>query len=584
MSRIKVLPPHIASQIAAGEVIEHPAAVVKELVENAVDAGASSIVIETEGGGKDLIRVTDDGLGMSKEDLVLAVKPHATSKIQRAEDLFSISTLGFRGEALASIGAVSRLSIVSRRREETGGWRIEVRFGKESPPEPAAARAGTSVTVQDLFEAIPARRKFLKSAGSEQTRINLTARLLAAAHSHVKMELIAQGKQVFKALPRNGPDRLRPLLGKETTELITVTAAAPGISIEGYITPRESARPSPRHFHIFLNNRPIKSGAVWKAVTEGCSGLLQRSTYPAGALFITTAPDIVDVNVHPAKQEVKFQDPNTVFRLVYHAVRRGLEGDRKTVQPFAHSTYTEEARPTAGEYPAPWMELKEEPSPPAATGGDPGGTFLSAALPGREEEELTPSHPLARSRVIGQLHSTYILLEGEEGLLVVDQHACHEAVLFKRLQDELSKGGSIAKQLLSVPITIDLEEFHLKGGTFPAELLEPLGFEVEEFGPGQVIIRAVPELLAASACDLESVREVFLSAVRRGDFSSEPMRVITSALACRGAVKANRRLSVEEMESLITQAVEEDVHTCPHGRPVYAAIGLARMERMLGRS
>ncbi len=597
MNRIKILPPHVASQIAAGEVIEHPASVVKELVENAVDARASRITIETEGGGIRLIRVTDNGEGMSRDDLVLSVKPHATSKIEKADDLLRISTMGFRGEALASIASVSRLTITSRSETETGGWRLRVEFGREMGVELVGCPKGTSVTVQDLFETLPARRKFLKKGGTEQARINLTARLMAAAHSHVKLELLADGKRVFHALPRTGQERLIPLLGKGIVErLIPIRASGPEISLEGFISSKEGAKPSPKHFHLFLNNRPIKSSMVWKAVMEACQGILMRGTYPAGALFLEIAPEKIDMNVHPSKQEVRFLDGALLFRLVYHSVRNGLE---KGLYRIPQGPPSEELAPTPlpqGSYPAPWLELREPSTegeaPPAPNRSlqerveDSPSLESQPVIPAKEADqpEREEVHPLAGARALGQLNRSYIVAEGPQGLFIVDQHACHEAILFNRLQKELEGKREMVKQPLAVPLTVDLEEWDIHGTLPPLRELEALGFEIESFGGSHILIRAVPEALLTTSGDVADTIEVIKSLFIQGGGSAEPFRVLTAALACKGAVKANQPLSRQEMDSLIHQAVDEGVHSCPHGRPILFHLPLNRIEKLLGRS
>ncbi len=584
MGRINRLPPHVASQIAAGEVIENPASVVKELVENSIDAGAGRITIETLEGGRRMIRVSDDGEGITRADLPLAVVSHATSKITALDDLQALGTLGFRGEALASIAAVSRLTIVSRSREEMEGGRLKVEFGRVGAVETVGCRVGTVVTVEDLFEALPARQKFLKSPSAEQGRINLAARKLAAAHPHLHFELTANGRRVFVARPRSGASRLSPLLGRGAEGLVPIEGRIAGVELEGYVSPREEARSSPSSFHIFLNGRPIKSSTIWRAVMDACSGILMKGSYPAGGLFLTVDPKLVDVNCHPAKQEVRFADSNAVFRLVYHAVRRGMEGrpftppsgpDRpRECQPLLLDRSHGPEKDPMEEVAAPWLEVREPPPPS-------GAHFKITASPVSSRDKNR--HLLEQAKVLGQYRASYILAEGEEGLLIVDQHACHEAILFKRLSSELERGGTIARQLLAPPLVMELSDMGLDLRSFPTEELLPLGFEVEEFGQGGIIVRAVPELLAVAACDNESLKEILISAAKRGDFSSEPLRVITSAMACRAAVKAGTPLSPQEMEALLRQAVEEGVSHCPHGRPIAAEFPLSKLLRMLGR-
>ena len=336
MSKINILPPHIANQIAAGEVVERPASIVKELLENSIDAGAKRVRVELEDGGKHLIRVTDDGVGLEKEDIDLAVERHATSKIRDESDLAVIHTMGFRGEALSSMGSVSRLSITSRPSDNIEGWLVRIDFGRSKKIMAAGCPSGTTVEVEDLFLEIPARRRFLKRRQTELGHISQIVCTLSVSFSEILFELLSDGREIFRSRPGcQGPERLWPLIGDQLVpQMLPVEGRSQEILVSGYVTPPEEARASSKSFYFFLNKRPINSRLLWKALNQAFRGFMMKNSYPMGALFLEVQPDQVDVNVHPAKQEVRFHDSDAIYRIVYHSVQKALEGIKFVAAPF----------------------------------------------------------------------------------------------------------------------------------------------------------------------------------------------------------------------------------------------------------
>ncbi len=600
---IRRLPPTAVNRIAAGEVIERPAAAVKELVENAIDAGARRVSVALADGGKREILVEDDGCGMGSDDLRLAVERHATSKlvvgVNGDVDLHNIATLGFRGEALPSIGAVARLDILSRRAGDPEGSLLSVHGGIAEGPAPAAfAGSGTRVTVNDLFYATPARLKFLKSERSEFAAAADAVRRLAMAHSEIGFSLTSDGRRVFSLAPE-GPGaagrlrRLGALMGRDFEDnAVRVEAMREGVILSGFAGLPTYNRGLPDKQYLFVNGRPVKDKLIVGAVRAAYADFLARDRHPAVALFIEIDTAEVDVNVHPAKTEVRFRDAAGVRGLIVGALRHALAeaGHRAatTTSAFALGRMTPQgaaSRPFVNPFrpaPADAQDFKALHDRPRDFDAPLIEVAPSArAAPAGAPEEESP-YPLGAARA--QLHETYIVAQTEDGLVIVDQHAAHERLVYEGMKRGLAAGG-IARQGLLIPeiVTLDPEEAERLDARRTE--FEDLGLVLERFGDDAVIVREVPALL-----DGEDVSTVVrrladdLSEIGDGLALKERLEEVAGAMACRGSVRAGRRLSPEEMNALLRQ-MEATPHAgqCNHGRPTYVELKLADIERLFGR-
>ncbi len=598
MGRIKRLPAHLANQIAAGEVVERPASVVKELVENALDAGATAIEIRLHRGGRDLIEVRDNGEGLTLPDLELSVMPHATSKISSQEDLAAIQTLGFRGEALASMSAVSRFSITSRTREDSQGWRLDVSFGKQGKVVPAGCPPGTIVQVKDLFLEIPARYKFLKSRQAELSRCLKMVKTFAVCWPEVAFVVRNENRQLFRS-PGHAPgastglECLEPLFGREILSAMKeLEASGDGIALTGFIASPDMVRLSSRHVYFFLNRRPVTSPVLWKAVNEALRGRLVKGNFPAGALFLDVEPCMVDVNVHPSKAEVRFQAPDKIYRLVYHGVRRALSLESQSITrdagygPAPSPGYgpVMEERLESGQGQAGASAVQEDIPLPwegrAHKGLDKGLLPGTAAAMrnktghGEHEHSSTVSPEASRKdtpefRVIGQFARSFILVEKDGSLLVFDQHAAHEGLLFKRLVQEFEKQGHVARESLAFPHVLDAGMDVQECLEKAMPVLQELGIEVSLFGQNQVAIRSVPYILTGAGEPTRVAEKIVLDLLASPARSTrEALRSCFSRIACSMAVKAGARLEQAQMAALVQDCLHEGITHCPHGRPV----------------
>jgi len=580
--KVQVLPPILANQIAAGEVIERPSSVVKELLENALDAGARSIEVQIKGAGRGLIRVLDDGEGMSPEDARRAFLRHATSKIERAEDLRAIRTLGFRGEALPSIAAISRVTLITRPRGGgPEGTRVLIEGGKVRDISPAPSPEGTSVEVRDLFFNTPARLKFLKSPGTEISRIVEATTQAALSAPDLRLKLTHEGRVLLDLPPaRDRGERVRRLLsGTEAKELFSLPLFEEGpgeIRVEGFCSPPPLTRASRSSQHVLVNGRYVRDRVILNALSEAYRNLLPTGRHPLAFLFIEMAPDALDVNVHPAKAEVRFQDGRQVFSAVRKGVLEGLvrAGASPALETPKGSTYSLKGHRMPAPSPARWslptrplrravaLAPREAPDEP-----------LPLLAPG------TPKNLLSEGRVLGQLHATYILLEHTRGMLLVDQHAAHERLLFARLKDRIEKGKVKGQGLLlSLPIDFSPEDAEVLSERL--EDLKALGFHLEPFGPRSFLLREVPALLAHE--DPESLLRDLLPSLREGRDKklSELGEGLLEQMSCRGALKAGKTLNREEMEHLISECLELDLlFACPHGRPITLLLPKEEVER-----
>ena len=605
-SVIRRLPPGAVNRIAAGEVIERPAAVVKELVENAVDAGAARIDIEIEHGGKSRLTVTDDGCGMGPDDLVLAVERHATSKLKPGADgdydLTNIATMGFRGEALPSIGAVARLSIASRAAGAAEAWMLSVEGGVLAGPLPAAFGGhGARIEVRDLFYATPARLKFLKSDQAETTAIGETVRRLAMARHEIAFTLSSSGRKMLN-LPAETPGeegrlrRLAAIMGRDFGDnALAIDAVRDGVRVVGFAGLPTYNRGLPDKQFLFVNGRPVRDKLIVGAIRGAYADFLARDRHPAAALFLELPADMVDVNVHPAKTEVRFRDAGGVRGLLVGALRHALAeaGHRAATTASAYALGRMAPQSGAATPMRPGYRPLSAPNPfvreafaPAQDGlsDRPRGFEGSTAPSARAEAQDAPAadHPLGAARA--QLHETYIVAQTEDGLVIVDQHAAHERLVYEKMKTALAD-GKVASQGLLLPEIVDLS-------TDEVARLEPrlgefsaLGLVMERFGDDAVLVRETPAMLGE--VDIKGLVQSLaddLAALGDGLALKERLEEVCSSMACHGSVRAGRRMTAEEMNALLRQ-MEATPHSgqCNHGRPTYVELKLADIERLFGR-
>jgi DNA mismatch repair protein MutL len=561
---IRVLAPEIANRIAAGEVIERPASVVKELVENALDAGARSIRVEVEEGGGRLIRVIDDGGGMDAADLGRCLLPHATSKIGAVEDLHRIATFGFRGEALASIASVSRTTITTRRRSAALGSRLVSDGGIQGAVETAGAPLGTTVEVRNLFYNVPARRSFLKQDRTELAQVVEVLTRLALPDPDWTLVLVSDGREVLVSEGGCGERaRLASLFGTELAErLVPVSGARGSNRLAGFVSPPDLVRPSARYQHVLLNGRPIKDRKLSFAVAEAYRGLIMPRDYPVAFLYLTVDPAMVDVNVHPAKTEVRFRDPDALFGLVLRTIRERLGAGERGEQA-ASAPFHEPA--------APGPIAVREPEPRELAFGE-------AEAPPRPQRP-----PTAQDRRFIQLHRSWVVVEVPEGIRIYDQHALHERKLFDELMARFAAAEGEDQGLL-IPFTADLEAADREALLGRAADLARLGLVVEPFGPRGVALRSVPMALSGIAPErvlfpvLETLREA--GSVGARDLVHE----VAAHVACRAAVKFNDALPEAEVRALLAwEAAHPEARNCPHGRNTSLTLSLRELENRFQR-
>ena len=595
---IRLLPETTANRIAAGEVVERPAAVVKELVENALDAGARRIAVALEGGGVERVVVEDDGHGMGPADLGLAVERHATSKLPEEAMLFRIATLGFRGEALPSIGAVSRLSITSRPREGDA-HALTVEGGRKGAVVPASGAPGTRIEVRDLFYAVPARRKFLKSARTEADQAVEAVRRLALAWPEVGFRVTQDGREVLALAPAERDARIADLLGADFAGAsLPVAAEGGGLALSGLAAQPAYTRATGMEQHLVVNRRPVRDQLLRTALRVAYRDLVAAGRHPVAALFLELPPEAVDVNVHPMKTELRFREEAAVRGLLIGALRRALSAGAGVAAPApALTAYAPrsgwsggwrrpEPAPLPGRIGLAEMQLALTPPPPEPASAPmpalPLG-FAPPRPPAPAPEPAPADHPLGRA--LAQLMETYILAEAPDGALVlVDQHAAHERLTHEALRAQLIEGGVRAQPLL-LPAVVDLppaDAARLLG--FAADLAR-LGLEVEGFGPGAVLVRALPALLGAADPGplLRDLAEE-LAAYDEATALDRKLDAAVARLACHGSVRAGRRLTPPEMDALLRQMeATPRAATCSHGRPTFLRLGNADLEKLFGR-
>ena len=580
---IRVLDEQVAAKIAAGEVIERPASVVKELVENAIDARATSVHIEIRQGGRRLMRIADNGCGIPAPEVELAFARHATSKLQEVEDLANISTLGFRGEALASIAAVSQLTMLTRPTGQEVGTRLRIEGTRVTWHEPHGHPRGTTISVENLFYNVPARLKFLRRDATERRHIDNMVVRYAMAYPHVRFTLENEGRITFRS-PGNGSlrDVLIEVHGLDIAQaMIEVGKGDPDsdkpVRVSGYVSPPDTHRGNREHITLFVNGRWIQDRGLSFAIEQAYHTLLPAQRHPLAVVQIDLPPDHVDVNVHPTKSEVKFQRRDAVFRAVQRCVREAL---------IAQSPIPEVRHPSAQWGHEGWQERR---------GVLVGAGAAQAAMdlvPPRDEgtvqswfPEAPPQHAekLPPLRVLGQLSQTYIIAEGPEGMYLIDQHAAHERVLYEQLVAQQGRADAPAQALLE-PLAAELTLAQSEELELWLAPLHKLGFEIEPFGGTTVLLRTVPAILARS--DVRQALTSILDELAMGEEPlAEEMDARAAAAACkRGAVKAGQTLSIAEMQALIAQLEETaSPRTCPHGRPTMILLSQGWMEREFGR-
>jgi DNA mismatch repair protein MutL len=573
---IRLLSPEVASQIAAGEVVERPASVVKELVENALDAGAQSVSIAIEEAGRRLIEVADDGSGIPADELALAVSRHATSKLASAKELFSISTLGFRGEALASIGSVSRMTITSRPVGATIGARIRVEGGQEGKVEQAGVPVGTVVQVENLFYNVPARLKFLKADTTERRAIDTFVARYALAYPHVRLKL-SESKKATLQTSGDGDRRavLAMLYGVDTArQMLEVIAEDDGLKLSGFISPISITRSNRREMTFFINGRWVQDIPLNAALTQAYHTMLMVGRYPLTTLFLELEPGAVDVNVHPAKAEVRFREQDRVFSFVQRAVRRALLAYAPV--PSLVPTTLWGSRPSTQQI---------EPGLDWTMAGEVESEKIKveSELKGQEANLQPSTLNIPLLRLIGQIGSSYLVAEGPDGLYLVDQHAAHERVLFEKLMFQRDK-HNIPSQTLLEPTSLTLPPAQAALLEGQLELLKGLGFQVESFGPNTFRVRGMPALFSGSdaASALRALVEDFEE--EETPLQSELEARLAARVCKRMAVKAGQALSAEEQRALLTDLENCDSpRTCPHGRPTMIHLSVNMLERQFGR-
>ena len=592
MGRIRLLPDTVASQVAAGEVVERPASIVKELVENSIDAGAREIEVLIRRGGISLVRVIDDGCGMDRDDALLSLERHATSKIRFAADLQAVATLGFRGEALPSIASVSRFRLTTREPHAIAGTEIIVNGGKIVIVRDRGEAPGTQVEVRSLFYNLPARRKFLRSENTESRNIEHQIHLQAIGHPQIAFTLLREDRLVFQ-LPVTATlsDRIRDLYGAELLErLIQLDGNAPGkIQISGFIGQAGLSRQTRAQQLIFVNGRAIESGLITAAIREGYHTALMKGQYPVTFLFLNLDPAAVDVNVHPAKREVRFRDPTAVREAIVHSVQQTLERGRTKWQ----EKFRAPIAPLSSAPDKVTVDLKlrsEVTSPetsqrelPAVAGFVAPGPFLKPHEVS-SQRSIKPDSNEQQFQIIGVLNKLYVLMENVNGLVLVDQHAAHERILFEELRRRMEEEGVPGQKLL-LPHTFDLPPRDADWVERNMSILQKMGIGIESFGPNTFKIDSLPAFLNASN-PTQFMRKV-IDDLKNASTSSSAMRLgeeIIAKTVCRHAVKANDPLRYPEVEKLIRDLLDcEMPYCCPHGRPTMIQISLTELEKKFGR-
>ncbi|HEY5973908.1 MAG TPA: DNA mismatch repair endonuclease MutL [Geobacteraceae bacterium] len=599
--RIKILPEQLTNKIAAGEVVERPASVVKELVENALDAGSTDVIVEIEAGGKRLLRVTDNGCGMSREDALLALERHATSKIVADDDLFNLSTLGFRGEALPSIASVSRFTLASREAAALEGTEIYVEGGRVREVKACGMAAGTVVTIRNLFFNTPARLKFMKSTETETGHVGDVLTKLALSRPEVRFTYLNEGKTVFQALPGDLSSRVASVLGNRlASELHPLTVTDGQLRLHGLLGGPATSRSAATALHTFINGRYIRDRVVQHAILQGYRQVLERGRYPVVVLFIQLPPAEVDVNVHPTKHEVRFREQGLVHGSIQGAVETFLRGAPwLKITPFmpaspAAVSRTESVRESLLRY----ATAPSQPSLAHLHRGPAEAPRPVAPLPAAATEPVAtpdrvhPAEPSASTggyftdlTIIGQFNAAYILCQAGTDLVIIDQHAAHERVAYERLRQEFDAGG-VEGQGLLFPESLELTHGEAAVVREHGVALASLGFDLEHFGGTTWLLKGVPRLLAA-ASPVATFRDLLeeFQGLGKSRQVAELVEEMLATVACHSVVRGRHSLSTTEIRELFGQMDRTDfAGHCPHGRPVVRTITLAELEKMFKRT
>ncbi len=615
---IRQLPSHIINQIAAGEVVERPASVVKELVENSLDAGATKIQVNLFQAGQTRIQIIDDGCGMSREDLSLAVQRHATSKLPE-DDLFHIHTMGFRGEALSSVGAISRLSITTRQQDQEQGWQIQVEGGAASEPAPAAWEIGTKIQVDDLFYAIPARLKFLKSLQTELNHCQEVLQKILIGHPEVAFKVMHEEKILYDRGPESYLDRIAAVFGNDFRDhsfAIKETSEDDQMTLTGFMGVPTYNRNSQKLQYLFVNGRPIRDRGIQAAIKQTYGDLLFKDRYPIFVLYLTLPPEAVDVNVHPAKAEVRFRDFPKVRSFITRSCREGLvnSGNRSgvVVDLLSHAAKTSQGNVPKGKTPLPLsggskvsaitltkqFSQGQELSPQLGTRMPepvrhqtlPARMPLPSNTSEAEEEyvgeEKPDSVPVELGEVIGQIFNTYILCQSEKGLVVIDQHAAHERLIYEKMKISYKETEGVRRQMLLLPETVTLSPHNSSLFQNALETLSRLGLVLEIESPSTVVVKEVPVIMG----DFDIQKLVHdladeLSQFGVGESLEKKLDYLLATFSCHGSIRAGRKLQPAEMQAMVQQ-IQEGLFTgqCNHGRPTHILLRKQDLENFFERS
>ena len=598
--RIRYLPETLINQIAAGEVLERPAAAVKELIENAIDAGAKNIDIDIHDGGKGRIIITDDGGGMTRDELIAALDRHATSKLP-SDDLLDIKHLGFRGEALASIAAVSKLDIDTHDSASGDGWKISCVAGKKSDVAPSSQPRGTRIDVKDLFFSTPARLKFQKTARVEYTAIKDMVTRLALAYPHIGFRLTHDGEQkLFLTATADAPSRLSNLLGRDFMQnAIRLSAERDGITLTGYASLPTLHRGTSTYQYLFVNGRAVRDKLLQGCIRAAYADVLARDRHPIVVLFLQSPPSDVDVNVHPAKAEVRFRDPQSVRGLIISALKNAIHTDSfrssdtvannilgafRSFEPDQHSRNADPALPLhrGASRPVPRYYAYGNLAESAETFFTPEPSARVEQPTQEYAKEL--SYPLGSARA--QIHENYIIAQTEKGFIIVDQHAAHERLTYERFKAQMNERG-IERQGLLAPEIITLSDTQAQLLLDHADALARLGLEIEAFGIGAVAVQSLPALLGAKVNIKGLINDIVDDLAEQDSSQSLEIRLneILSRMACHGSVRSGRRMNADEMNALLRQMEITPLSgQCNHGRPTYIELSLKDIERLFGRT
>lgn len=608
-AQIRRLPTLLVNQIAAGEVIERPASVLKELVENSIDAGATRIEVTLERGGVELVRVSDNGHGIAPEQMPLAIMPHATSKISEAEDLDRIATMGFRGEALASIASVARVRIQSRAIGENEGRVIEAAGAEVGEIKPAGGAIGTTIDVRNLFFNTPARRKFLRTDTTEQTRCVAWLRDLAMAHPAVAVRCVGDGKVKLDLPPDQTPkERALAIIGKELeSELIEVELDqfddSRGVLMWGLVGLPSIARATANAQHVFLNGRTIRDRTIQHALREAFRGLIEPGKHPTAVLMLEMSPTAVDVNVHPAKLEVRFRDQSMIHRAVYHSVRAALQRADVTpsvLQRLPGAGMGEAIMPTIPSMqPTPQRVekqvdrlveyLKSKPVESSAASEKPEmlREEIRAVLESSVELDETSLPTVVPAKKVLQVHSSFLVAQDAHGMVIIDQHALHERVMFNQLIARVTGGDSLEQQVMLMPIVVDAPASVVDSFDAYQDLLSTIGFDAAPMGPKSVGVRSAPSFLLSRNVEPGAFCEELFERIDREQFvpsSEEALHEILDMMACKAAIKAGDRLSDDELDAIMRLREETDRSgSCPHGRPTTVRLTIEELEKLFDR-